>query len=155
MCDYIKEKNTEAFLKEDNKNLYASEFSNISIETCAYGNVEMLHHIFSLIRMSDYGKDWCYLGKCLYYADKFYNEKMIDTVINYIEERDLQDDVMFYCEKVYEWQKHEKETDASKILLKYFDCTHLLENDWLNGEVREILEKQKLHKDLEQKLAPK
>ncbi|MBY0292220.1 MAG: hypothetical protein K2W92_02895 [Alphaproteobacteria bacterium] len=155
MCKFAKEKNTEEFLKENEKNLYASELSNISSEVGAHGNIKMFNHIFLLIRKLDYGKDWCFIGRCLYYADKFNNHEVISEIIKYVEERSLKENSFYYTEKAYDFFDHERDGQASKILTQYFDYTDLLNNDWIHDEIKKILVKQKLHKELQAKLPEK
>lgn len=155
MCKFPKEKNTKEFLKENEKNLYASELSNISSEVGAFGSVQMFNHIFLLIRKLDYGKDWCFIGRCLYYADKFNNHEVISEIIKYVEERNLEEESFYYTEKAYDFYDNERDGQASKVLTQYFDYTDLLDRDWIHDEIKEILVKQKLYKDLQENLPPK
>ena len=155
MNDFIKNKNTEGFLAEDEKNLYASALSEISCQVGALGNSAMFHHIFKIIRESDYGKHWCFIGRCLYYADKHNNEELIVEIVKYITDWNIVEDCFYHSEKAYSFYDSERDGDVSQILIKYFDYTNLLSKDWIHHDIREILVKQKLHNGLQEKLPEK
>lgn len=155
MCELAKEGNTEEFLAENEQNLYASALSNISSEVGAFGNSAMFNHIFKIIRESDYGKDWCFIGRCLYYADKHNNEELIVEIVKYITDWNIVEDCFYHSEKAYSFYDSERDGDVSQILIKYFDYTNLLSKDWIHHDIKEILVKQKLHNGLQEKLPEK
>ena len=155
----IKNKDTEAFLQvdeylADGRELYACELQEISTFVAIYGNVQMFNHMFKLLESKNGVNSFRFLGNFVRYADKFNNDEMLKEVIKYINEKDLKGDILANCEKAYSFND-DADIESSKVFVRYFDCTDLLDKYWLQGETREIIEKQKLYKTLQKNLSVK
>lgn len=157
--EIIKNKDTEAFLQvdeylADGRELYASELAEISIHVAIYGNVQMFNHMFKLLESKNAVNSFRFLGRFVRYANKFNNEEVLKEIIKYINEKDLKEKILANCEKAYRFND-ERDIESSKVFVRYFDCTDLLDKHWLQGETREIIEKQKLYKTLQKNLSVK
>lgn len=157
----IKNKDTEAFLQvdeylADGRELYACELAEISIHVAIYGNVQMFNHMFKLLESKNGMSSLRFLGRFVRYADKFNNDEMLKEVIKYINENDLKEKILANCERGYHFNNDDdRDVESSKVFVRYFDCTDLLDKYWLQGETREIIEKQKLYKTLQKNLSVK
>lgn len=155
----IKFKQTEEFLNFDGhysngRELSASELAEISIQVAIHGNVQMFNHMFTLLESKNAVNSFRFLGRFVRYAEKYSNHEMLQEIIKYINENNLIENILANCEQAYNWND-ERDVESSRVLVKYFDCTHLLDNDWLQGETRQTIEKQQLYKTLQNNLSTK
>lgn len=155
----IRNKDAESFLQVDEhlsngRELYVSELAEISIQVAIHGNVQMFNHMFKLLESKNAVNSFRFLGRFVRYAEKYNNDEMLQEIIKYINERNLIGSILANCEQAFRWND-ERDIGSSRVLVKYFDCTHLLDNDWLQGETRETIEKQKLYKTLQKNLSIK